>query len=320
MRSFAVWHSLKDGEQNSNSEAEIHVNLWDKGKKDAKRYCFDFGFLIEDISSIEKIYLYCPFQLEKNQISDLGSVLLSDNKLVNAIFNENFTTTNGKPKKLIVNGTKDKSSFIIYALEIDTQIDLQSCKRDSDTPGTIVEIKIKDIDFLEYKKHYFRIRIEVPCDGIRFINDQIRGVSLFNSHFTNTEIIDFRLNDIRSCSDQLRERFNKGEKFKLRAVHYLILRNANDVIIHHGQNLNSRMLEDDLWRKYIGDLKFDMIAYHFKRKAIQKQTEKEYIDDFSVLTRFQYEKETLKYIAIYILVILILAIIANGISCKLFGS
>lgn len=73
----------------------------------------DFGLLVEDITDIEKIYLYTPFTIQKRDISDLG-VVISNNNLVNAIFNENFTTTNGEPKRLIVNGNRDKQPFVIY--------------------------------------------------------------------------------------------------------------------------------------------------------------------------------------------------------------
>jgi len=322
MRSFALWYSINNECSSKNKEVKVHVNLWNKGKNNKKEYCFDFGLLVDDISEIENIYLYCPFNLVKSQIEDLGSVI-SDNKLINAIFNENFTTTDGEPKRLIVNSPLNKPRFIIYSLEVERQVDLRTCKRDSEIPGTIVVIKVNDIKYDALLKYYFRIRITVPNDDIHLINDQIKGVSIFNSHFTNTEVIDFRLNDIRSCSEELREQFNKGEGFKITAVHYLILRNANDVIIHHGKEMTSRMLEDDLWSKYIKDLDYDIIAYHLKSKAKLDNAGnvETYVEDFSALTRFQYEKGTRKILAMYIVGIILFGsiggVIGNGLTTLL---
>jgi hypothetical protein len=327
MRSFALWYSAKDKKSKLNKEATVHVNLWDR-EKDKKNYCFDFGLLIENLEDIENIYLYVPFRLEKSQIKDLGATI-SNNQLVNAIFNENFTTTDGEPKRLIVNGTSEKPTFVIYALEIESQVKLNSCKRNASTPGTILEIKISSIKPKNILRYYFRIRLEADKADIEFINDEIKGISILNDQFTNTEVIDFRLNDVRSCSEELREQFDKGQRFRILAVHYLILRNANDLIIHHGKQINSRMLENDLWKNYIDGANHNIIAYHIKSKATKKFNDEatsytvvSYVENFSDLTRFQYQKGTKPIIAMYILGIIILGafggIIGNWLS-KMIG-
>lgn len=310
MRSFALWYSKKNKESTETNEANVHVNLWDKGKN-KQSYCFDFGVLIEDIRNIESVLLYVPFKTEKSQIKDLGAVI-SNNQLVNAIFNEEFTTTDGEPKRLLVNGTNEKPSFYIYSLEVDKQIELDSCNRSSTTPGTILKIKIGDIQVSEgTPRYYFRIRVQAKRKDIFLINDEIRGVSVFSDQFTNTEVIDFRLNDIRSCSEALREEFAKGDKFGILAVHYLILRNANDVMVHFGKEMNSRMLENDLWKTYIDDETCHMIAYHIKAKAKLDGNDHIYINDFSDLSRFQYQKGTARIIIFYILVIVLLGVVSG---------
>ncbi|MEK4430183.1 hypothetical protein MHB54_13345 [Paenibacillus sp. FSL M7-0802] len=305
MRSFALWYSTKNDES-LNKEATVHVNLWEKGEN-KKKYYFDFGLLIEDIVDIESIYLYAPFPIEKEQVKDLGSII-SNNRLASAIFNENFTTTDGEPKKLLVNGIEGKPEFFIYSLEINNQVEVSEFKRDNKTPGTMIELKINTIIPMKILRYYFRIRLEVNKEAVHLINDKIRGVSFFSNQFTNTEVIDFRLNDIRSCSEELREKFNKGSKFQILAVHYLILKNADDLIIHHGKEINSRMLESDLWKSYIEGTNQNIIAYHIKSKAkksIDSETNKlkvsEYVEDFTDLTRFQYQKGTRMILLMYML-------------------
>ncbi|HEY8892602.1 MAG TPA: hypothetical protein VIM70_20395 [Clostridium sp.] len=331
MRSFALWYSDsgKDKKEIPNKEVTVHINLWSKKVEDKKEYCFDFGLLVEDIEDIENIYLYMPFEAVKSQIKDLG-IVISNNQLVNAIFNENFSTTDGNPKRLIVNGVEGKPEFVIYALQVESQVNLKNCIRRDDTPGTILEINIKDIDIIpnDISRYYFRIRIKVASDNIDLINDEIKGISIFSDQFTNTEVIDFRLNDVRSCSEELREQFDKGEQFNILAVHYLILRDANDVIIHHGKEINSRMLENDLWKDYIDGTNKNIIAYHMKSKAekILKGKDDElmykYVENFSDLTRFQYQKGSNWIVTKYIIGIIILGAIggvAGNWLSKLFG-
>ncbi|MGG3510225.1 hypothetical protein ABES58_32735 [Paenibacillus lautus] len=315
MRSFALWYSIQDSNLDPNKEATVHINLWDQNLKN-KTYCFDFGLLIEDVTKIDKVFLYAPFKIDSTQITDLGSVI-SNNQLVNAIFNEDFTTTEGQPKRLIVNGVKNKPDFVIYSLDKEDQLILRKCKSRSVTPGTIIELDIKGIKLDVITRYYFRFRLKVNKNDIKLINDEIQGVSFLNDHFTNTEIIDFRLNDIRSCSEELREQFQKGYKFNFLAVHYLILRNANDVIIQYGKDINSRMLENDLWKDYIEGVDYNIIAYHMKSKAKKVidphtgESIKRYVEDFSDLSRFQYKKGTAFVVSCYIAGIVLLGTIAG---------
>lgn len=306
MRSFAIWYFPEENKKSTNKDIKVHINLWDNGKKN-KEYNFDFGFLLEDIRNIEEMCLYIPFKVDKKQILDLGKII-SNNKLVDAIFNENFTTTDGNPKRLHVNGNENKESFTIYALEINNQISLIN----TDAPGTILKINLKNIEVYDNEyRYYFRIRIKGNNSNISLIHDEIEDISVFNNQFINTEIIDFRLNDIRSCSEEIREEFNRGKKFKISTIHYLILRNASDILIHHGRKLSSRMLETDLWKNYIDGTNKNIIAYHIKSKSEKIPNEDgtieiKYIEDFSELVRFQYKKGTTRIIFIYISVIILL--------------
>lgn len=306
LRSFAIWYSKqKPGVEDK--ELTVHINLWNKDNKNL--YCFDFGLMLEDISDIESIYLYCPFQVTKKQIKDLGS-LISEHKLVNAIFNENYTTTNGEPKRLIINDSKSERKFVIYSLEIENQIELMSFKGSDlfseDKGGTIIKIKLNGITSNDITKYYFRLRIDAEKNNLDFINDHIKGISAFSDTFTNTEIIDFRLNDTRSFREELKEKFYDGDKFKIKSIHYLILRDANDSIIHYGENVNSRMLEKNLWNDYIEGANRNIIAYHIKKKSRKNGEHIDYIEDFSNLSRFQYQQNTWHVIILYITVIIFL--------------
>lgn len=310
LRSFAIWYSKIQPEP-MKKELTVHINLWNKDNKSI--YCFDFGLMVEDINGIDGIYLYCPFKVTKKQIKDLGSVI-SEHKLVNAIFNENYTTTNGEPKRLLINDPKNP--FVIYSLEIENQLQLMSFEENiliiEKKVGTIIKIDVKSINPNSINKYYFRLRIEAEKSNLDFINEDIKGISAFSNTFTNTEIIDFRLNDTRSFREELKEKFYDGDKFSIKGVHYLILRDANDSIIHYGENINSRILEKNLWNNYIEGANRNIIAYHIKKKSKKNDDgEWDYIEDFSNLSRFQYQRNTWRVIFIYIAVIIILGAIGG---------
>ncbi|SEJ95953.1 hypothetical protein SAMN05660742_12912 [Propionispira arboris] len=344
MRSFAVWYTSKHGVRCK--KADVHINLWNN----KETYSFDFGLMIDDISEITTLHLYCPFQVSIHDIKDLGEVISHNNVLVNAIFNESYLVASGNPKRgRVYSESSSLSDFIIYALE-DTEITSRPCKRNAYNNGllkshpisfgTILDINVENIEQVEagepvesvsqekpIKRYYFRLRISVCKDKLDLIMHKETGVTVIADYLTDTEIIDFRLNDLRSCSDDLQNQVNQGLKFDLQSVHYLILRNANETIIHQGLPVESRMLEQELWDKYIDDLDHHMIAYHFKKKKKSKDPELsdgselsdkkdcfEYVNDFSVLTRFQSQKNKKYLMLMYVLFTVFIAIAANIIT------
>ncbi len=311
MNSFALWYEKKSENANccEDSKLSIHVNLWNRmAKHNMKNYCFDFGFLIGDITNIKKIFLFVPFKIKIDNITDLGRIILNHCNLVHAIFNGNYSVLSDEAKKLLV--MEKDSTFIIYALsKIEKQIDVY----DYDN-GSIIELNLCNIPTMKDKsnKYYFRFRIEVCNKNVNLIDDQIKGISIFSDQFTNTEIIDFRINDIRSCTDEIREKFNSGTKFIITEIHYLIIRDADDVIIYNGNDISSRVLETNIWCDYIEGLSHNMVAYHFKKLADNCSNEDvKSIDKFSILARFQYKKNTRLLLIVYITVVIILGAIGG---------
>lgn len=317
MRSFTLWYDEKESAE-KRPIVKINVNLWEDNSNKTIQTCFDFGFKINDITNVENINLYVPFDINKENISDLGKTI-SNNTLVNAIFNENFVTTDGNPKKLRVSSLDDDvdENFIIYSLDINSQIDLISSKTSTDEDSKIIQINLSDINLSDtdnIKEYYFRIRIQVPNDRPGFIYNQITSESPFEDYFTNTEVIDFRINDIRSSSEVLREKFESGSHFKIKSVHYLILRDASDIIIHHGNPISSRVLERNTWNGYFGGSKEkNVIAYHIKKKSFKEGKDIKYLKDFSDLSRFKSKKSSIKVLLTAIFIIIILELVSNGI-------
>lgn len=279
--------------ENTNVAVDVHVNLIESANKN--KWYIDFGIKVQDISNVEIIYLFCPFPIKDvEEIADLTDVM--DTKLLKALFNENLTVVEGIAKRRLVKFSNDENpQVVVYRLDTTNEISLKHIN-EHEKCGTIVAIDTKDIlkpihESTEdvCKNYYFRFRIGIPDTGAEIINHEIEGISIASCKFTKTEIIDFRLNNIRSIGDNAQDEINKGEFFYLKSVHLLILKNAKDVLMYPSENPSTRMLEAELWQQYLRGNKDndkeieDLVAYHFKKKSTSRDNN---ISEYNVLARF----------------------------------
>lgn len=324
MRSFAIWYDKKNNANASSPDIQIHINLWEKNICGGKRgeVCLDFGLLVHDIEFVSCVKLYCPFDVKKEDIEDLGTRIHEHIGLVNAIFNEDYSPQKITPRYLRVQvpesrRNKLKDDFFIYQLDENNF----SVPDEKNNKGTIISIDISDVfptknhDSYEklkgVKRYYFRFRIFVSPHDIKMISRRPKNISPLQDAFIETQVIDFRLNNLRSCNASIGDTFAKGEHFNIKAIHYLVLRNISDEISYYGSSFSSRLLEDEMWSHYIEDLKKNIVAYHFK------QTE---VDEFVTLIRFEYKKYHLMLVLWYLFLVLWCDVLAGFCSNFLFNN
>lgn len=301
MRSFVLWYNPR-GNFASSSEVnlDIHINLWKK-KRPVETFVFDFGLMIDKIDFIKNIYLYLPFK--ESRWSDLGHVISSNPKLVEAIFNENCNVSTFHPKRVKVNFKDKDEKFILYSL---SQEDI---RKENYSHGELLTLNVNSIlddseiqeneEIKNLKKYYFRFRFEVSKDKVYLIKNSDFNKNFFLDIFSRTETIDFRINDIRSCSEKVMEEYYRNKKFKINKIHYLLLRNSNDEFLCLDGNIGSRVLEKELWSSYIENVPEDVIAYHIKGVP---QNREDRIKSFSKLVRFKYDKTSWIRIMIILLI------------------
>lgn len=291
MRSFVLWYVPREKKEEK-VNLDIHINLWKKNHP-LETFVFDFGLMVDKIDKIKEIYMYLPF--EESKWSDLGHLISSNSNLIEGIFNENCFISTFHPKRLKVKFSKEESianeEFIIYSLSP------EDISKEKYSNGELLKIKTENIlsndeisenkNIDEIKRYYFRFRIEVKKDKIYLIKELDSNRNLFLDIFSRTETIDFRINDIRSCTEKINEEFCRNKKFIIKKIHYLLLRNSNDEFLYYDGESSSRILEKELWAKYIDEIPEDIISYHIKE--IAKSQEKG-IKTFSKLVRFRYEK------------------------------
>lgn len=329
MRSFILWYKKREiDEERKEAELDLHINLWKNQNMSKEEFIFDFGFFIDNIKKVKKIYLYVPFSVDS--IIDLGEKVKKNHSLIDAIFNEKCKITTLPVGKRIKVNIPDKE-FMFYYLGQDQ---IQISKVNDTHGGSIVEFNIENIlsaeeeeafkasdlvkfNLLDTKTYYFRFRLKGDKQTIKLIKNQDCGGDIFSNLFTRTEIIDFRLNDIKTCSETIKEKYVSNVKFNINKIHYLLLRNFNDDFIYYDGDVSSRMLESDLWKDYIEETDEDLMAYHIKMKRSEKERKNNiYIESFTNLSRFRYQKNNF-YISVKYFIFLLLSSIIPGITTNI---
>lgn len=292
---------------------DIHINFWKLKKKyTGYEYLLDIGLMIEDISKLKFFHIYFPFQLNREDFEDIGNRLIKNHKLINSIFNENYEihTNPNVPKQCNVQNNKKAPLFNIYA------IDFKNHKQDFEITdcfnGTKLTIKVENIKPLEKcYKYYFRIRLKSKHLQDVYIRKYKPKNWFFQSALTETETIDFRINEKRNYNESLAEEINKYDEFLINKIHFLLMRYSTEDFESHHINIRCRELENDLWKDYIAqdyDLK-NIIAYHWSEKRKDKP-----IDSFNALVKIKYYKSNWKTILSYIILLGLLSVSFNLLS------
>ena len=167
-----------------------------------------------------------------------------------------------------------KTPFLIYQLEIENEVTIDRIPNhtgptnedDDNSFGSLIKFKIDKLlegnqdDRTSYQRYYFRFRIETTTSKMELFCQRPHNISPFSEAFVTTEVIDFRLNNLRSCCSGVQDRISQGRKFKITSVHYLILRLTSDTLIQQGDTVSSRLLEQNIWKEYIPSLTENIIA------------------------------------------------------------
>ncbi|MGH4120896.1 hypothetical protein [Clostridium sp.] len=300
MKSFVIWYEGKK----DNISLDIHINLWraeikSNGKSE---YFLDLGLMIEQVSDLKTINIVFPFKFKRDDFCDLGKVLISDRKIVNAIFNNECNKIDlSEPKKVLVQNGAEK--FHIYSLEDEFNERIVITENKS-VSLLAINMDIQD----EINSCYIRFRVQ--GEGVNsMVEEHKLKFTSFQSAFKITECIDFRLNEKRSISDDILEKINKANEFTIKKVHFLLLIDIDNKLECTGLKYSSRKLEDDIWNNYITE-KYkseNLIAYHWKEKAeVNKK-----IESFNSLIRIKIDKCNWVTIFCYVMVVFILNITSN---------
>jgi len=305
MNCIAIWCSSKN-ESGVPHSLEAHFNLWKLGKRKNTNCFLDIGLMIQNATKISHVNIFIPHFITSSNIEDLGITFRRNPDLISTLFNEDYRISSGPQEKIVdvLNANRDPT-FCIYVLDLDSDVSVENA-----FGGSTIRIRIPKE--LAQKKHYYRIRLKSPyVASISQIYTPPN--SWLESAFSQTELVDFRINEKRNLNYSLLERIHSEGEVSFAKTHLFLMREASDDYIYsHRPPHDSRQLETDLWKGYIGgDHPLDkMIAYHWKETGVHSS--------FSAFVKFRYVRCTRLTIAIFIAIIIILGFLSGFLANFVF--
>lgn len=323
MSCIGVFHNLGQGQPSQPNTTEkkpvdLQLNYWKLPNRHWGYNRFlDLGILIYEAKDMDSISFYFPFQLSKNQLSDLGSVLVKDN-LLSTLFNRPYTVESN-PSTIgywyASSHEEDISSFWIYKID-PKDIELQYFSY-----GTIVEIKIRTKPKLKKEikpkgetsnyNLYLRFRIKELDEKCM---NHVEPVSndFFQSAFSRTDMVNLHINNVGEfAQDDYKEIASHYSFVSFSKIHFFFVCSSKEEAVSGNTTYSdTRLLESPKWLPYIGGnnpQQRKCIAYHWKVDGPK--------NDCNIFFRTIYSKADAWRILKYSLVALVLGVLA---SC--FGS
>lgn len=299
MKSIAIWYTPINSQQNTLSDIELHFNFWKipNGTKKHQKF-LDIGIKLDDTSNVDSLNMYFPNQINQSDFEDIVSKFIDKADLVSAIFNENYkVTADGTKKSYEITDTKNDFIFTVYKTSTN-DIEFLNDRYG----GTIIKIKI----LRQTKKSYYRFRLKGDfINSLSIISKPTN--SILESAFSEIEMIDFRVNEIRDLNHDLIEKISDEVLLKIKKQHFFfICSNEEEVIGNHQPYISCRNLENYRWDNYVGltdkNKNNVYLAYHWK------ESDKESV---STLIKTKYEKNNWKTIFFYLLVVLGISLIGS---------
>ena len=311
-KSFGFFYKEKEKVENERAEFNAHVNVWNVSN-DGSPF-IDFGLQIKNYKSLDSVAFNAPFHIDAENIDDLSHVLKENE--IQLIFN------NSKFSYKQIEGS-------IYAGYLD----------DKDDTVLLLPIKNDEGNFLEYiccediNSSQFQLIINLSkCKNIPNIIDTIyvrfrilnvesqkllTTLSAKNNYlesaFTERQILDFKLNNVRTIDRfELNRFFGEGYTLaKFSSIHLFVMVPSDYEITTWGCFSECRQLEKGEWNNYLNNCLVrnmsDISAYHWKQKKSGDDT----VDEFAQLIKMEHKATNIKLICLYCLIVIFLGIIGN---------
>ena len=147
MDSFALAYVPAKNKSALDFSVKVNINLWTQCGWEDHDPVLDIGLMISKLSEVERIRLYIPFPIHREELSDLCGCLSKDATLLGAVFNEPYTSADfpAEPKKAKVYvDSSDNPMFILYKLDFSSESDV-SFRPYKENRGTFLDFTAKNI-------------------------------------------------------------------------------------------------------------------------------------------------------------------------------
>lgn len=298
--SFAIWYEPKVGQGDPKPNVDLHINLWiDEHKKDD---IIDFGFMINNPTSINKFYFFIPFEIEGRNIELLTKLLVEKPKLANLVFNRDVEVkkTTNQIHNVKIKGVDKEFYTIQYNL-------LKEINNTNLEHGSLLEFNF-DAN-LNSKPKYIRFRIKEIKENTIVVYKE-RAVS-YLSGVSNT-LVHFEINineyrklpsDVNQHAKDLFVDINRIDMFVMTDI-------KMEYMFSSIEEVESRLLETKEWTEYNDRLEnqkdTNILAYQYTKQAKKEKNEGgeevvEYFQNFTIFNKFNHEKVKYPYIAFLVI-------------------
>ena len=308
----------------------LHVNFWSledvKTKENIKTPILDIGIKIKNYTKLENLTFFCPFELD-GELIDLSKKLESKNN-ASIIFNSDCEIQT-KDSYTIVEIPEHDERLLVFPME-QVIMDVYYIEEVPEKHPEGTQIIFNFGNFREYVKGVERLK-DLDTIYIRF---RIKDASLkqhiyldsepinksFESAFSGTRIIDFKVNEKRNIAEAVRAEniVNNQNWVKFKDIHYLIMvPSSYDLTSFYKKSMTCRELEDKLWDDYL-ETTLDIsnshvLAYHWKDIAEDGKM----CEDFACLVKVNYSRAKKSTIALYMLSVVALGVLSSLIVTSL---
>ena len=332
-------HDQSDAQDKEMSSVELHFNYWlleaekrsvcenlcsylslsRKKSNEGNLEYLDIGVKFKNSGLLESLNVYLPFQIDnEDYISTLGDTICKDIELISTVFNRSVGKVEPNEElgcydiDLIQQGTPNPTLRFYTHLALAPSNDGVEIKKSDELnggtqivfPGTLFE------GLEDNMEGYFRFRIVLTAKNRGVISkvDKPKDSWLTN-YFDKSELVDFRLNEARILPTAIRRKVSKYHQ--IRKIHYFLIRDASSEYKAAHSEYKCRLLEEELWSKYLGYngmcIRNNMLIYHWSDKAKDQSS----LDNFSAFARFIRRKVTIIQIVTGLLFIFVIGV-ASG--------
>lgn len=302
--------------------AEFHVNLWHFSNRKRSDF-FEIGVLVDDPAVLSSIKVFVHFKIDYNQISDLGSKF-SEPNLAQGIFNEPLSSATAENRRSVELSDAGGTYCGVHIFSTDSdRIHSKELVLESVDGGTLFEITTVALMALakqsgtKVRPGYFRLRLHPNTAGSRpfvtYITPKDRALV---SGFEAIEYIDCRLNEARTLPTAVAAAANAAQNgvAKTRRVVFLaVVPVVSAITSSHAEWHKSRLLENEIWEKYVPQgLDDGMVVYHWRK--IFDEYDVKPLQGFSAFVKMQTRKADTNIIALYVGLALLLGAIGSVIG------
>lgn len=276
-KSIGIYSMQKDSDRQS-SPLEVHINLWCIRSQKHNEFALDFGIKFK--LDTKEILLLIPQIIDEKNVFDLGQRLIDNSRLLCSVFNENYQIVKNPTGSLdIVNDIDGNPLFGIYKLRLNSSISVKV----NEVNNTYTEIRITpqcEYDKSKLKVDTLYIRFQIKLEDLKpFATDVLISNDFLQSAFSSSHLFDIRINDKREIDSNVDEKLihDKWKQAQFNKLHFFYMSEVSETVDNGSKlHLDTRMLEENLWKNYFGDsnkIEGQHIAYHWKKTVKEQKYE-----------------------------------------------